>query len=286
MLQAMLGDRTALIPEPTFGEYSRAFPNRMTYQAARFQRIKDLPPNKVAAADIVVFVNPNNPTGLSIPSEEIMELARQKPDKLILVDESFADFSGQRSVQDLLQEDALPNVWVLKSLSKCLGVPGMRLGYVYSRDEEAIKRLNEQIPVWNSNSLVEYFLESILKHRRTLAESFRSTIADRETFTEELRAIAAVDEVYPSSANFLLVRLKLSAAQVQDLRIGLLNRWNCYVKDCSAKFDDGRAYLRIAVRLAAENTRFAQALESEGARIMGSPTMIKAPELYRRLPAA
>ena len=264
MLRDMLAERSVLIPQPTFGEYSRSFPGAASYaDMPGEQSIANIPTKKIADAEVVVFVNPNNPTGSFFPSEEIMELARQQPTKLILVDESFIEFSGRPSVQELLQREGLANVWVLKSLSKSLGIPGMRVGYIYSRDEAAIHRLNEQVPVWNSNSLVEYFLESVLKHRRALTESFHATMADRAAFATELAELEVVDRVYPSAANFLLVRLKLTPAQFHTLRHTLLCRWELFVKDCSNRFHDGQAYARIAVRVPEENSRLVRALIAE-----------------------
>jgi histidinol-phosphate/aromatic aminotransferase/cobyric acid decarboxylase-like protein/choline kinase len=260
MLEMLLGDKTILIPEPTFGEYTRVFRNRITYRDEGLRNLKDIPYSHIDAADVIVFVNPNNPTGSCIGGTEIMRLARQEPSKLIVVDESFIDFAEQESVQDLLQKEKLSNVWILKSLSKSLGVPGIRLGYVYARDEGLIQDLNNRIPIWNSNSLAEYFLEIILKYRQELAGSFESTITDRNSFAAKLASLAAVDHVYPSKANFILVRLKIESAQLPKLRDYLLNRCNIYVRDCSLKFGDGRAYMRIAVRFHKENMLFVEAL--------------------------
>ncbi len=260
MLESMLGGKTALIPEPTFGEYARIFRNRITYRDEGISSLEDIPYQQIQAAEVIVFVNPNNPTGSCIKGMEIMQLARRELHKLFIIDESFIEFSEQESVQDLLQKEALSNVWILKSMSKSLGVPGIRLGYIYTRDESVIRDFMNQIPVWNSNSLAEYFLEIILKHRRELASSFEATIADRNIFAAKLASLAMVDQVYRSKANFILLKLKMEAHFLPDLRNYLLNQWNVFIKDSSSKFGDGRAYVRIAVRLPEENTRLVEAL--------------------------
>jgi histidinol-phosphate/aromatic aminotransferase/cobyric acid decarboxylase-like protein len=260
MLEKMLGDKTALVPEPTFGEYTRIFHGRITYRDDGLSSLKDIPNKNIEASAVIVFVNPNNPTGSCIKGTEIMELARQEPGKLIVVDESFIDFAAQASVQELLQEEKLSNVWVLKSLSKCLGVPGLRLGYVYSRDEDMIQDLQNQVPIWNSNSLAEYYLETILKFRRQLAESFESTIKDRNNLMEKLTQLTMVDRVYSSGSNFILVKLNIESPDLFTLRNYLLQKWNIYVKDCSSKFNDGNTDIRIAVRLPEENMLLVNAL--------------------------
>lgn len=260
ILETLLGDKKALIPEPTFGEYARIFRNRITYRDEGINNIKDIQDRQLEAAQVIVFVNPNNPTGSYIKGSEIMGLARREPHKLIIIDESFIEFAEQESVQDMLQKDPLPNVWILKSLSKSLGIPGLRLGYIYTSDEGAIRDINSRIPIWNTNSLAEYFLEIILKYRRELADSFQSTIADRQDFTEKLESLSLVDYVFPSKANFILLRLKIKTAQPAELRDYLLRQWNIYIKDCSSKFGDGKTYVRIAVRLPEENMRLVEAL--------------------------
>src|SRR5262249_61732518 len=104
-------------------------------------------------------------------------------------------------------ERRLTNVIVLKSLSKCFGVPGLRLGFIYTTDRDLLARCAADVPIWNLNSMAEFFLEVILKHRRALAQSFRQTIADREEFASALGNVPAVERVHASGANFLLTRI-------------------------------------------------------------------------------
>ena len=259
LLERMIGDKLCLLPEPTFGEYSRVFKFKTTYQDTGYQVLNEISEEKIQTSEVIIIVNPNNPTGSYIESEKIFDLARSNPNKLFIVDESFIEFSGKPSVQDLLQKEELRNVWVLKSLSKSLGIPGLRIGYIYSRDDEVIQRINQQIPIWNSNSLAEYFLEIILKYRKELINSFDSTRLDRSVLEGNLASLEYVDRVFPSQANFILLRLKLSGEQGENLRNYLIEK-SFYVKDCSSKFDDGQCYLRIAVRLPEENLQLFEAM--------------------------
>ncbi|HYA16555.1 MAG TPA: aminotransferase class I/II-fold pyridoxal phosphate-dependent enzyme, partial [Bryobacteraceae bacterium] len=215
-----------------------------------------------ADAGVVVFVNPNNPTGTVIASQTVFDFARRHPGLTVLVDESFAAFSPGGSVIDLLEREPLPNILVVTSLSKILGMPGLRLGYVYSPDAELIRRIGEALPIWNLNSLAEFAMEILLKHRDSLADSIRRTIADRAEFERQLSALAIVDQVYPSGGNFLLVRLRISAAGAAGLASNLLHDACVYVKEISARFDDGAGWLRLAVRLPEENRRLCALLET------------------------
>ncbi|NLH94249.1 MAG: aminotransferase class I/II-fold pyridoxal phosphate-dependent enzyme [Candidatus Cloacimonetes bacterium] len=261
ILKDLYGEKSVLIPEPTFGEYLRVFPNALKYKDEGLQTLTDIPIHLIELADVIIFVNPNNPTGSCIDSAEIIELARSEPTKTIIVDESFIEFSEQPSVQELLKLDELKNVIILKSLSKSLGIPGLRIGYIYSRDKETIYELNKRIPIWNTNSIAEYFLEIILKHRSELNASINSTIIDRNLFAQQLSELPFIEKVYPSKANFILVRLKIEQDQLIQLRSYLFSEWNIYIKDLSLKLNDGGSYIRLAVRLPHENLELINALQ-------------------------
>jgi histidinol-phosphate/aromatic aminotransferase/cobyric acid decarboxylase-like protein len=108
--------------------------------------------------------------------------------------------------------------------------------------------------------LAEYFLESLFKHRRELEDAFGRTIADRVAMVEALRALEGVLEVYPSGANFLLVRLCPrrfpAAATVEALLAGP----RLFIKEVSARFPGGDTWFRLGLRLPMENERLVEAL--------------------------
>jgi len=254
--------RRALIPSPTFGEYSRTFHDAQLYN--------DHPPAPVDleaiashGAEVVVFVNPNNPTGSTCSTDAIFEFARQNTSTDVVVDESFIDFAQQQSIITRLAGEALPNVVVLKSLSKALGIPGVRLGYLYSANEDTISETRDAIPIWNINSLAEFFLELFVKNRPAYAASIAQTVEDREDFRAELEGVPLVSKVFESGANFVLVRCELGGSQLQRLSETLLAR-RIYVKNVSPKFPGDDSYLRLAVRSRPENNLLCQALHDFG----------------------
>jgi histidinol-phosphate/aromatic aminotransferase/cobyric acid decarboxylase-like protein len=252
-----------LRPEPSFGEYARAYPGAHTYADAPgrdgIALLAEVEARIAAGIALVLLVNPNNPSGTTLPTAAIHALAGRHPGTRFLVDESFIDFSNQPSLLPLLEATPLRNVSVLKSLSKTLGVPGLRLGYLYGRDAELNTRLRAALPIWNLNSLAEFYLEIIIKHRETLAESFVLSHRDRARFAEELVPVAGVAEVHAGGGNFVLARL--AAADAAAVGGTLLQRHGLYVKTLGERFSDGGQWLRLAVRLPHENTRLAQCLE-------------------------
>lgn len=246
-----------MIPTPTFGEYSKIFPNADHYPDLC---TPGFPCPEWELYDVVVVVNPNNPTGTIFDSHELHAWAMQHPSTTLIVDESFIEFSGQPSLIAFLEDTPLSNVIIVKSLSKNLGIPGLRLGYVYTANPIFYAAASCDIPIWNMNSLAEYFLEIILRHRQPLALSYTKTIADREMFCAQLSTLSVVQAVYPSGGNFVLVKWHSDAPI--DLEDALLSTANIYIKKLT-KMTGGR-YSRLAVRLPHENTLLIDAIKQIG----------------------
>lgn len=259
VLRTLFPAASALLPAPTFGEYTRMFPDARTYTDGGSIDMAALRA-AVPGNEVVVIVNPNNPTGTVVPTEQIFDLARSFPRTVFLVDESFIDFSGQPSIIPLLETSPLDNVVVLKSLSKSLGVPGLRIGFVYTGRQAVLDALWDHTPIWNVNAVAEHFVEVLLKHRDTLERSFARVAEDRAAFADLLRALPVVEEVLPSGADFLTVRLSGPAQLAETLADALMERYSFHVKDASRRFPDDRGYFRLAVRKPEENEALCRAL--------------------------
>ena len=140
--------------------------------------------------DALVLVNPDNPTGNYLNKEDVLTLLNfcQKKNVLLILDESFLDFSDKEESPSLLTTELLtehPNLVIIKSISKSYGVPGLRLGILACADPNIITLVKEQLPIWNINSLAEYFLQIFEKYqadykdalsqfKETRAEMYRS----------------------------------------------------------------------------------------------------------------
>lgn len=179
------------------------------------------------------------------------------------VDESFIDFSDEPSLLTILHDTDQKNVLVLKSLSKVYGVPGLRLGFVYSRNRPLLPKFRSLTPIWNMNSIAEYFLETLFKHRRSLEDSFALTRIDRQNLKEDLATVPGVEEVFPSGANFLLFKASQHRFPPQKTTQELLKRFNIYVKDVTNRMEKKDAtYLRVAVRTPSDHQIHIHALRS------------------------
>lgn len=234
------------IPKPTFGEYKRVFPNVVEYD----EDFKDLEALEAVLAKVDVFciVNPNNPTGRLISSELLIEMFAKFPQKTFLLDESFIDFAESRDCFSSISRSPPPNVVILKSLSKCWGLPGVRLGYIFSTSQDFCTKFQRLVPIWNINSLAELFLEEVTKQVNALEESFDMTIEQRGFFTDQLKKSPLVLKVWPSSANFLMVDLNIPADKFDEFLEWLAAESRIFLKDLRAKFPDSLARVRVSVR--------------------------------------
>jgi histidinol-phosphate/aromatic aminotransferase/cobyric acid decarboxylase-like protein/choline kinase len=251
--------RRVLLPTPTFGEYPRAFPDAATYADDGRFSVREVF-DRADDSDLIVVVRPNNPTGTTATSEDLQDVIRSADDKTVLVDESFIDFSDQPSLIPWLEQEDHSNVIVLKSLSKVLGVPGLRIGFVHTTDPIWAERIQSELPVWNVNSVAEHFIELLLKYPAELPSSFKQSRLDREALSQELSRLGVVEQVFASGGNFLLTKLRVSEEDADVIADTLLIDHGIYVKSVSSKFVDGGTYWRIAVRTADENSQFCDAL--------------------------
>lgn len=215
--------------------------------------------------DALVLVNPDNPTGCYMKRSEVLSLASYCMEKqaFLILDESFLDFSSAEDSPSLMNQetlDAYPNLVLIKSISKSYGVPGLRLGLLACSDQTVIRLVREELPVWNINSLAEYFLQIFEKYQSDYVEALEKFKMTRKEMYEELCSIRQL-KLYPSEANFILCEITdgCSASQIAEL---LLNRYNILVKDLSHKPGmEGREFIRIAVRTKSDNERLADALK-------------------------
>ena len=111
----------------------------------------------------------------------------------------------------LLEAAPLDNVVCSRASARRLGVPGMRLGYVYSSNAAFLRYLSDRVPIWNLNSVAEYMLELILKHRGSLSSSYVATAKDRARLIGALNDVPRIKRVFPSGGNFVMFELDRTA---------------------------------------------------------------------------
>ena len=162
---------------------------------------------------LIWICSPNNPTGNSFPKEEILALA-ESFDGMVVVDEAYADFSEKDSLISSI--GACGNIIVLRTFSKAWGMAGLRAGMAFA-SKEVIEFYDRVKYPYNMSSLIQ---EELM---RRIAEGTGShipeTIAERRLLAEALAEADCVEKVYPSDANFLLVKVS-DADAIYDYLVG------------------------------------------------------------------
>lgn len=241
------------IPVPTFSEYTEKIRRKDSAKLYQLPANEDyqlnldiyaawIDENQITSA---LIINPGNPTGQLIPLHEMMKfLDKMSHLKMIIVDESFIDFADENIPSLLSHIDKFNNLMLVRSMSKHCGIPGLRLGYCCSSNNEYLNVIRKSLPVWNINTLAEYFLTQLKKTDAEYHKARLRVIDDIRFFYKELSKIEGF-HVYPTGSNFVLLKSNcgLNATELQHI---LLEKHHAYVRDCSNKVGLDAYHIRVA----------------------------------------
>jgi histidinol-phosphate aminotransferase len=201
---------------------------------------------------IIWICSPNNPTGNSLNREDI-ETVLNNFNGLVVVDEAYINFSRQRSFIRELPD--YPNLVVMQTLSKAWGLAGLRLGMMFA-SEAIIEIINKVKPPYNIGQHTQEIVLQALENTEQVNDMIMMIVDMRYALEEVFNQMPIVEKVYPSDANFLLVKMK-DARRIYEylLEQGIVVRDRSRVvlcEDC----------LRITVGTEQENTALVDALGS------------------------
>lgn len=255
---------------PTFEEY----PNRLS-QDILVEFVSNKEDFQYSVDDIIsyfedknigslVLINPDNPSGNYIPKKDVMKLIDWAKDRSIkvVVDESFVDFANEEN-SSLIDKKYLAkntHVFIIKSISKSYGVPGLRLGILVSYDTEVIANMKKSVPIWNLNSFAEFFMQIEEKYNSDYKYALELFKKERSRFFLELSKFPQL-KVIPSQANYFMVKLD-SKYDPKSLSKALLDRHDILIKNLSSK-TKCQSYLRLAIRSKVDNDKLLSALRDE-----------------------
>ena len=152
---------------------------------------------------IIFLCSPNNPTGNSLHPDEI-EAILNNYFGLVVIDEAYINFSRQKSFS--LQLIDYPNLVVMQTLSKAWGLAALRVGIVMA-SKEIVTVMNKIKPPYNINQASQELVLQALEEVEQVNEMIREIVKERELLAEALVNLSFVEKVYPSDANFLLVKV-------------------------------------------------------------------------------
>lgn len=208
-----------LITEPTYGMYKVcAEVNAVNVQQALLTPDFDLDleafPNTFDASTKVIFLcSPNNPTGNLMSRDRIVEVLKRFYG-LVVIDEAYIDFTKSKSFVNELKK--YPNLVVLQTFSKAWGLAGLRLGVCYA-SEEIISILNKIKYPYNVNIRTQELALDALDNAYRKDIWVDEIIRERNALAAELKKLKITETVFPTDANFLLVRVKDAQSTYQYL---------------------------------------------------------------------
>ena len=201
-------DNVITLP-PTYGMYGvlaniNAIENREVLLSEDFQpQIEKILEAIDENTKIIFLCSPNNPTGNSFSDESVVYLL-QNFKGLVVIDEAYIDFSKKESW--INEFDEYPNLVITQTLSKAYGLAGIRLGICYA-SAAIVAVLNKIKPPYNVNALTQKRALERLKDKDSIKSEIESIIAQRAELLKELLLVKFVEKIYPTEANFILVKV-------------------------------------------------------------------------------
>lgn len=252
------GRDACVICPPTYGMYSvsaaindvlvNEVPLTAEFQLNVSSIVRALSPR----TKLIFVCSPNNPTGNLMKRNDVVSIAQQF-DGIVVVDEAYIDFANAPSMMDEIAR--LPNIVILRTFSKAWGMAGLRVGVAIGR-EELIELMNRVKPPYNISSSSQLAVRAAFDKRNEIDSSIVNTLEERDRLAGELERFSFVKTVYPSDANFILVKTDDAYALYR-----YLIEKKIVVRDRSCvEFCEG--CLRITIGTGRENDLLLDALEN------------------------
>ena len=260
-LTAQLSATGALIATPCFGEYEMLCVRHglRVHKASLLRTRHEIGDPAIQLKDalfegaLVYLCNPLNPVGAAFTRDQVENLLGQVEDACgwLVVDEAFIEYCPQRSVVDLIAHH--PRLLVTGSMTKILGIPGVRLGYLCGQ-KEVINQLSGRQITWELSCFAEAVACALPEHREDILADGEISARRREQLRAGLAGLGVF--VYPSEAAFVLADFGRPVAPL----VKFLKNKHILVRECMNfdGLDDGQ-HLRLAVKDEQDNERLLQA---------------------------
>lgn len=259
--------KKALLLAPDFCEYERALLEvdcEITYREwmpgadgmnddapVRLRLPEELPED----LDILIFSNPNNPSGCLFEKDDLAALAGicKKNNTLLVIDECFMDFTENGNEHSLLKASQNnPHICILRAFTKFYGMAGLRLGWLALSDPELIDAMKRSGPPWSVSTPAQAAGIAVLSEEEYAVKLRRLISGERMKLLAQLRNMGLT--VIFGKANYLLFY-----TEEKNLQRCLLGR-GIAIRDCSNYRGLTAGWFRVAVRLAEENELLVGAL--------------------------
>ncbi|WP_406532266.1 histidinol-phosphate transaminase [Methanobrevibacter sp.] len=199
---------------------------------------------------MIFLCSPNNPTGTLIQKDVLADIASKNPDILVVVDEAYFEYSEVTN-KDLINE--FNNIFIIRTMSKVLGLAGMRIGYGLACSE-IIEYMHRIKPVFSLTRLSFVAALNTFRDTEYIEESIRKGIESRQYLYDELSKIDSLN-VFPSKSNFMLIGIRDTGFTASQLALELMKR-GIIVRDCTSFKGLDEYWIRISICTLDEDKKF------------------------------
>ena len=204
---------------------------------------------------MIFLCSPNNPTGTLIDKEVLMDIASKNPEILIVIDEAYFEYSEVTN-KDLINE--FDNIFIIRTMSKVLGLAGMRIGYGLAC-EEIIEYMHRIKPVFSLTRLSFVAALNTFRDKDYIEESIKKGIESRQYLYDEISKIDGLN-VFPSKSNFMLIGVKDTGFTAGELALELMKK-GIIVRDCTSFKGLDEYWIRISICTLEEDKKFIEILK-------------------------
>jgi histidinol-phosphate aminotransferase len=201
------------------------------------------------ALKLIFICTPNNPTGNSM-DDGVIEFIVSRFKSIVLIDEAYNDFSEKKSYKTMVSR--YPNLIVIQTFSKSLGLAAARIGIAFT-NPSIVQYFNKMKPPYNISTINQKAALKRLTHIEKSRFQVKRIINARESLKENLSKLSIIEKVFPTDANFLLVKVKdpdLIYRTLADNKVIVRNR-NKIIPGC----------IRITVGTGSENKKLIKTLQ-------------------------
>lgn len=267
-LAASSGMKSVAALRPTFSEYRRAaataglgYYDIPAFKPDHSGLDMEMLLDNIDPRTLVVICNPNNPTGTAVEKRQMREFAKalQPLDCKLVIDEAFIEFTEgypHNSMVNELEEHS--NVTVIRAATKFFGMPGIRLGYAVSSDTNTILGVRKLMEPWNLNTAAVIAASSVFADMEYIERSKAWIKTEREYLFKALDSFDKL-EVYPSAANFHLLRLTGRHMDSQGLKVAMAER-GILIRTPEGFSGLTKSHFRLAVKDRLSNNKLLEAM--------------------------
>ncbi len=258
--------KSIVIPTPTFSEYeiaAKALGLEIIFIEPigiklNLEKILEVIKNKEISG--IILCNPNNPTGEVLDYEKIIEIIEiaEKRGIFVIVDEAYYELSENIKTLAPLTID-FKNLFILRSLTKAFGFPGLRVGYALCHSS-LTEKFNQTAISWRIGVLEELAAISALEDLDFLKWSKKEIFNEKEKLFNNIKLIEGFSPI-PSNTNFFMINISKSGFSPKNLKWRLLS-YAILIRELSSVRGLNEPYIRIAIRKKEENSILIRALKN------------------------